>query len=188
MRIISGLFKGRKILEPKDLKTRPLKDLTKESIFNILIHSNKFNLNLATSNILDLFSGVGSFGIECLSRGVKKVIFIENYSGVLPILKKNLLKLKSINNYEIIDKNIYEDNFEYFTKLKFDIIFLDPPYKDKKLCNLFLKLENLNILKTDSIIIMHRHKNQKELLPSSFQVIEEKTYGISKIFFIKYLK
>ena len=75
MRIISGLFKGKRILEPKDLKTRPLKDLTKESIFNILIHSNKFNLNLATSNILDLFSGVGSFGIECLSRGVKKVYF-----------------------------------------------------------------------------------------------------------------
>ena len=73
MRIISGQFKGKKILEPKNLETRPLKDLTKESIFNILIHSNKLNLNLASSNILDLFSGVGSFGIECLSRGVKKL-------------------------------------------------------------------------------------------------------------------
>ena len=188
MRIISGLFKGKRILEPKDLKTRPLKDLTKESIFNILIHSNKFNLNLATSNILDLFSGVGSFGIECLSRGVKKVVFIENYWGVIPVLKRNLLKLKSINNYEIIDKNIYEDNFENFTKLKFDIIFLDPPYKDRNLSKLFLKLEILNIFKDNSVIILHRHKNQKELLPPSFQVIEEKTYGISKIFFIKYLK
>ena len=67
MRIISGSFKGKKILEPKDIKTRPLKDLTKESIFNILNHSNKFDIKLENSNILDLFSGVGSFGIESLS-------------------------------------------------------------------------------------------------------------------------
>ena len=88
MRIISGTFKGKKILEPRNIKTRPLKDLTKESIFNIINHSNKFEIDLENSNILDLFSGVGSFGIECLSRGVKKVIFVENYNGVLPILKK----------------------------------------------------------------------------------------------------
>ena len=90
MRIISGTFRGKKILEPKDIRTRPLMDLTKESIFNIINHSKKFKIDLENSNILDLFSGVGSFGIECLSRGVKKVTFIENYNGVLPILKKNL--------------------------------------------------------------------------------------------------
>ena len=66
MRIISGLFKGKKILEPRDIRTRPLKDLTKESIFNIIKHSKKFKIDLKNSNILDLFSGVGSFGIECL--------------------------------------------------------------------------------------------------------------------------
>ena len=88
MRIISGILKGKKINEPKDIRTRPLKDLTKESIFNIIAHSNKFKVNLNNANVLDLFSGVGSFGIECLSRGAKKVVFIENYNGVLPILKK----------------------------------------------------------------------------------------------------
>ena len=92
MRIISGAFRGKKILEPKDSNTRPLKDLTKESIFNIITHSNKFKINLESSNILDLFSGVGSFGIECLSRGVEYVIFVENYNGVLPLLKRNLKK------------------------------------------------------------------------------------------------
>ena len=69
MRIISGIFKGKKILEPKDNKTRPLKDMVKESIFNIINHSNKFNIELNNAKILDLFSGVGSFGLECLSRG-----------------------------------------------------------------------------------------------------------------------
>ena len=94
MRIIAGTFRGKKILEPKDKITRPLKDLTKESIFNILNHSNKLEINLNNSNILDLFAGVGSFGIECLSRGAKQVIFAEKYNAVLPILKKNLQNLK----------------------------------------------------------------------------------------------
>ena len=65
MRVISGSFKGKKIFEPRDKNTRPLKDLTKESIFNILKHSNKFSVQLNNANVLDLFSGVGSFGIEC---------------------------------------------------------------------------------------------------------------------------
>ena len=68
MRIISGQLKGKKILEPNDNNTRPLKDLTKESIFNVINHSNKLLFKLEQSNILDLFSGVGSFGLEALSE------------------------------------------------------------------------------------------------------------------------
>ena len=83
MRIISGNFKGKKILLPKDKLTRPLKDLTKESIFNILKHSKLLNVELENSNILDLFSGVGSFGLECLSRGAKNVTFLESYNDCL---------------------------------------------------------------------------------------------------------
>ena len=111
MRIISGNFKGKKINHPKDIKTRPLKDLTKESIFNIISHSNKININLKNSNVLDLFSGVGSFGIECLSRGARYVTFVENYNGVLNILKKNLINLKDVDNYKIIEKDINNNNF-----------------------------------------------------------------------------
>ena len=93
MRIISGNFKGKKILEPIDKSTRPLKDLTKESVFNIILHSKKFKNEIKDSCILDLFSGVGSFGLECASRGAKNLTFIENYKNVLPILKKNILSL-----------------------------------------------------------------------------------------------
>ena len=116
MRIISGLYKGKKILEPKDNKTRPLKDLTKESIFNLIFHSKKFNLEFKNSTILDLFSGVGSFGLECLSRGAKKVIFVENYKEVLPILKRNLINMKLFNNFKIIERNVYE-NLEFLRKI-----------------------------------------------------------------------
>ena len=184
MRIISGSYKGKKILEPKDILTRPLKDLTKESIFNIITHSNKFNLNLTKSFILDLFSGVGSFGLECLSRGAKKVVFVENYHGVLPVLKKNLINLKSLSNYEILEEDI--NNTNIFPKFinKFDLIFLDPPYKLKNLNIILKNLTDNKILNKNGIIILHRHKNQKDIFPNNFNIIEEKIYGISKVLFI----
>ena len=186
MRIISGVFKGKKILEPKDIKTRPLKDLTKESIFNILNHSKKFNINLKESIVLDLFSGVGSFGIECLSREVKKVIFVENYGGVLPILKKNLLNIKPFINYEIFEKNIYDKSTFLEFVDRFDLVFLDPPYKDKNLEILLNNIKETKILKTKGVIVIHRHKKEKDTFPSDFKIIEEKKYGISKIIFLIY--
>jgi len=187
MRIISGTFRGKKILEPKDIKTRPLKDLTKESIFNILNHSNKFKIDLENSNILDLFSGVGSFGIECLSRGAKYVVFAEKYNGVLPVLKKNLQSLKSIENYEILEKDIYNISFLKSLDKKFDIVFMDPPYKDKDINLLFDNIYNHKILNENAILIIHRHKDEKDLIPNKLKIIEEKKYGLSKIIFLSIL-
>ena len=90
MRVISGSLKGKKILIPHDKNTRPLRDMVKESIFNLIKHSKKLDLDINNSNILDLFSGTGSFGLECFSRGCKNVMFVENYSKILDILKKNI--------------------------------------------------------------------------------------------------
>ena len=187
MRIISGLFKGKKLLEPKDIKTRPLKDLTKESIFNIILHSNKFNLEFSNASILDMFAGVGSFGIECLSRGAKYVVFAENYDGVLPILKKNLKNLNSIQNFKILEKNIYDENFFSDLNKQYDLIFLDPPYKDKNISKILLNIKNSKILNKKGIIITHRHKNETDMFPSNIRIIEEKKYGISKISFFSIL-
>ena len=184
MRVISGFFKGKKIFEPKDTKTRPLKDLTKESIFNIISHSKKFHVNLNHGNILDLFCGVGSFGIECLSRGAKNVTFVENYNGVLPILKNNLTRLKNVENYEIIEKDIYNENLGLRTKNKFDIIFLDPPYKDKNLSTILKTIIANKNLGENGIIIIHRHKKEDDLLPDNLNIIEKKIYGLSKITFL----
>ena len=187
MRIISGKFKGKKILDPKDTKTRPLKDLTKESIFNILAHSKKIKINLENSSILDLFSGVGSFGIECLSRGALNVTFVENHRGVLPILKKNLENLRSNENYEIITQDINIGlNFNNSNK-KFNLIFLDPPYKDKNLTNILTNIYNKKILEKNGIILIHRHKKEQDKFPDFLSIIEEKKYGISKIIFLSFI-
>ncbi len=184
MRIISGLFKGKKILQPLDKQTRPLKDLTKESIFNIIEHSNKFSTNIKNSNVLDLFSGVGSFGLECLSREAQHVTFVENYNNVLPILKKNLSNLKNKNNYKIFSKDINFETENYFKKkMHFDIIFMDPPFKNKNLEKILNDIHNNGILKKGGILVIHRHKKEEDDFPKSFQILEKKFYGISKIIF-----
>ena len=183
MRVIGGKFKGKRLLEPQDKQTRPLKDLTKESVFNLINHSNKFSINLKEACVLDLFSGVGSFGIECLSQGASHVTFIEKYEGVLPVLKKNLNNLKSGINYEVIESDIL-NNFEFKSlKLGYDIVFLDPPYKEKALENILNKIIENRILKKSGIIIIHRHKKEIDTFPKNFQLIDEKKYGISKILF-----
>jgi len=181
MRIISGNSKGRKIQEPKDLNTRPLKDLTKESIFNILTHSNKLTIRLENSNVLDLFSGVGSFGLECLSRESSNVTFVENYNNVLSVLKKNILDLNYQKNSLIIEKDIIKNFSLKNLKKKFDIIFMDPPYKEKKIKNLLDKIVRLKLLKDNGVIIIHRHKKEEDIFPDKFNIIVKKNYGISKI-------
>ena len=186
MRIISGNSKGKRILQPNYLNTRPLKDLTKESIFNIISHSNKFNVILKNSNVLDLFSGVGSFGLECLSRGSTDVTFVENYNNVLPILKKNILNLDYQEKSTIIESNIIDNfNFKTFQK-KFDLIFLDPPYKEKKLLHILDSIIESAILNNGGIIIIHRHKKDEGKFPDNFRIIEEKTYGVSRVIFGNY--
>ena len=186
MRIINGKFRGKKLFEPKDKETRPLKDLTKESIFNIINHSNKFSINIRESFVLDLFSGVGSFGIECLSQGANHVTFVEKYEGVLPILRKNLDNLKSENNYEIVNRDIL-NKFEFKSlKLSYDIIFLDPPYKEKGLEKILNSIIEDKVLKDNGIIIIHRHKKEIDIFPKTFHVLDQKKYGISKIVFGSY--
>ena len=184
MRIISGNFKGRKLIEPVDKKTRPLKDLTKESIFNILEHSNLVKTKINNSKVLDLFAGTGSFGLECISRGSSNVTFVENYPDASDVLKKNIEKFNCEDKSIIINEDVSNGDIE--TKLidkKFDIIFLDPPYKTENFINVLNKIIDIKLLNKNGIIIIHRSKKTVESLPKNFQIIQIKTYGISKIIF-----
>jgi len=183
MRIISGDLKGKKILPPKDKLTRPLKDLTKESIFNIIGHSNLLNVRLENANVLDLFSGIGSFGLECLSRGASFVTFLESYKEVLTILKKNINNMNQQNFSHVIEKDIFSENTLKLLHNKFDIIFMDPPYKEKKVLDILNIIIKLNLLKENGVIIIHRHKKEKDIFPEEFKIIINKNYGISKIIF-----
>ncbi len=188
MRIIAGKFKGLTLHISKDINTRPLKDLVRESIFNLITHSNKIISKIENSQILDLYSGTGSFGLECISRNAKSVFFIENKISALKILKKNIEKL----NVEKETNVIFGDVFNIMDKYKkipsnFDIVFCDPPFKNENIYGLIESIFKRKLLKNNGIIILHRKKNTKEELPYYFNKLDERIYGMSKIIFGNFL-
>lgn len=185
MRIISGKLKGKSVAFIKTAATRPLKDSVKENIFNIIKHSKLIPVKIEKANILDLYSGVGSFGLECISRGARKVVFCENYKPVLAILKKNINSLNEIKNIEIKTENIFNKLGKKEFDITFNLIFLDPPYKEQKINLLLSLISDSNILKKDGLIVLHRNKKQKDIIDIKHEILLEKVYGISRIFFIK---
>ena len=185
MRIIGGKLRGKKILAPTNESTRPLRDLVRESIFNIIEHSKNEFVNLNRAKVLDLFSGTGSFGIECISRGAEKVIFFENYTNSIKVLKKNLDLLKLNKHSKIIEKDTYNISQSQLNLKKFDLIFLDPPFKDNKINQLIEKIKKMKITSKDSLIIIHRNKKIAENISKNLIISKEKNYGLSKIIFGK---
>ena len=187
MRVIGGKLKGKLIHNPSDKTTRPLKDMVRESIFNILEHSNNEQIKFKNDIVLDLFSGSGSFGIECLSRGVKKVYFFENYKPSLKVLEKNLNELEINKNSVIKEMNAYDISKEIIDSEKIDLIYLDPPFKDKNINKLLKKIFYLKIAHKNTLIVIHRNKKFNENFTEDFKILREKTYGLSKIIFGKFL-
>ena len=182
MRIISGFLKGKSINFVKNYTTRPLKDSVKENIFNILIHSNYFKVKIQKSRILDLYSGIGSFGIECISRGAEKVTFVEKDKNTISILKKNLNKHSILNNADVFHQNI-EDFLKRNVKGKFHIFFFDPPFADKNFVKNLKAIKDSKFFEDEHIVIIHREKKSKENLENIINIIKTKNYSRSKIIF-----
>ena len=187
MRIISGKFKNKKIYFPKNIKTRPLKDSVRENIFNIIQHSKIIDIDFQNLNVLDLYAGSGSFGIECLSRGAAKVIFVEKDFDAILNLKKNIHSINLDKNSKIISKDVvlFFNDLNLKDHKKFDIIFFDPPYKDMSFVNSIKILSKTEILTKKHILIIHREVNSNDNLQKYINVIEKRIYGRSEIFFGK---
>jgi 16S rRNA (guanine966-N2)-methyltransferase len=183
MRVVSGFLKGKKIDFLKSITTRPLRDFIKENIFNIIKHSNLTSVNLENANILDLYSGIGSFGIECISRGVKKVIFVENDINALTVLRKNLRNLKIENQTEVVNNKIIFFFEKLDNKDKFEIIFFDPPFVEDSFIEELKIIKNSKIYKKKHLIIIHREKKSKDNFSGIINILLTRTYNRSKIIF-----
>ena len=184
MRIISGKLKGRQIQFLKSKITRPLKDVVKENIFNILKHSNKIEIQINKAKILDLYSGIGSFGIECISRGAKNVTFVEKEQKITNLLKENLINLSIANQAQVFNQDIkVTDNF---FKYKYDIFFFDPPFKENNFIEILQKLNNNKCFNNKHLVIIHREKNTYDKLNEILNILMIRQYGRSKIIFGKF--
>ncbi len=179
MRIISGEFRGKKLFEFDYDNIRPTSDNVKEAIFNTI------SAEIQDSIFLDLFGGTGNVGFEALSRYAKKVYICDVNFNSIKLIKKNNTLFK--NMAEVLHLG-YEKAIKYFSNnnIKFDIIFLDPPYNT----DLGLKAINLiydeRILNEDGIIIYEGHKKASLKVNDNFEIIKEKVYGIKKIYYLVY--
>ncbi len=184
MRIIGGKFKGQKLEFLKNPATRPLKDSVKENIFNILEHSKKIKVKINESNVLDFYSGIGSFGLECLSRGAKRITFVEYDNSAVKILRLNLSKISS-NNKAFVFNQKTQTALNDFKTEKFDIFFLDPPFKNKEFLIDLKLIKKKKLFKKNHIVVLHREKKTADELKNILEIFEEKIYGRSKIIFGK---
>jgi 16S rRNA (guanine(966)-N(2))-methyltransferase RsmD len=169
MRIISGLYKSRKIVAPKNLPVRPTTDMAKESLFNILNNYYYFN----QISVLDLFAGTGNISYEFASRGTEQIISVDQDFGCIKFINQTSEK------FEMPIQTIKSDVFKFLekTNIQSNIIFADPPYNfsDEQ----FAKISNLvftnNILLEDGLLIIEhsKHTNLSEL--ENYQY--SKSYG-----------
>ena len=181
MRIVSGNLKGKKIFYKKSINTRPLRDQVKESIFNIIDHSKLTKVKIRESEVLDLYSGTGSFGLECLSRGSKKIYFIEKDNFSYNILKKNI-KLTQMENKSVCF-NLDVNTFLKKNKKKFDIIFFDPPFKSFDFLDIIRVIKRFLMYKENNLVIIHRDTKIKDTFPDCIKIFKTSIYGRSKVIF-----
>ncbi|MEC7925995.1 MAG: 16S rRNA (guanine(966)-N(2))-methyltransferase RsmD [Actinomycetota bacterium] len=178
MKVISGKYKGRTISSINTPSTRPMMGIAREGIFNSL------QLFIENSDVLDLFAGSGSMGIESLSRGAKFVTFIDNSLDCIKQINENLKDYD--NDYSVI--NIDVSNYINQISNKYDIIFYDPPFEySSENVNLDITKLSTN-LNEGGFIVIHRHSNSSStVLPKDVELYKEKNYGQSKILLFKKL-
>ena len=183
MRVIAGKHKGKEISYFSSHNTRPLRDAVRENIFNLIIHSKLVNVNLKNSNVLDLYSGTGSFGIECISRNSKKITFVEKGNLAFLTLKKNVKNLNIEDQTDLFFLDVNSFLKKYSKIRKFDIVFFDPPYRDNEYLNVLNSIKNKNILKKKHLIIIHRETRDDENYDNLLNIDLIKKYGRSKVIF-----
>ena len=179
MRIISGKFKGKKLTSFKGQRIRPTSDRVREAIFDIL------TIGWEGKDVLDFFAGTGGLGIETLSRGARRVLFVENHPQSVVVLEKNISAVKLSGSCELANLSVGEGiAFIKRKRRKFDVAFLDPPY-GKGLADSTLRLiAESGIIKGNGIVIAEHH--YKETLLDHYQGLrksDQRKYGSTGISF-----
>jgi len=151
MRIISGIFKGRLINVPQSKDIRPTTDRVRETLFNLL--NNRINFD--GIEVLDFYSGSGSLGLECISRGAKHVTFIERNYQIYKNLLENIKSLSVENQCKVV-KSEAIDYSKRLPEKQFDLVMADPPFFKEDVYDVIKNLKAKNYLKDDGLIIIER--------------------------------
>lgn len=181
LRIIGGIFRGRKIEQPELDTVRPTKDRIREAVFNVIAEA------VPGSNVLDLFAGSGAFGLEALSRGAEKAVFVEKDPRCARIIGKNIATLGIQGRSEVVTSDVSAWSEKEGGKKAFDLVFADPPYNTGLAKNVLNMINRYAILNHSGILVIEHHGT--EALPGaegSLTLLKCKTYAdISVSFYIK---
>lgn len=171
VRVIAGLWRGRKLPVLNAEGLRPTTDRVKETLFNWLM------MDIAGSRCLDCFAGSGSLGIEALSRQAQAVVFLEKFADAANQLKKNLVSLKAENG-KVIQTDTLQFLAQKNSEMPFDLVFVDPPFHQGFVPQVLTALEQNGWLAENALIYVETEKNHSPLVsPEHWQVIKEKTAG-----------
>lgn len=164
------------------MNTRPTSSKLRETIFNMLIHSPKLNLNLEKIKVLDIFSGSGAFGLESLSRGCRNCIFIDNSIESIKTINKNIEILKEEKNSKVIKTDASKP---IKNKLDINLCFLDPPYEIENISEIIKNWSLSGWIDKNAIYILEKRKKNYFKLPNGFKLIDSRKVGISEVLFLK---
>ncbi|MGI5873882.1 MAG: 16S rRNA (guanine(966)-N(2))-methyltransferase RsmD [Bacillota bacterium] len=176
MRIIGGSDRGRKLSAPEGVHTRPTLDKVRGAIFNVLF-------DVSGSEVLDLFGGSGAMGFEALSRGAAKAVIVENDRAAFRVIEKNK---DSLSYGDRADLRFADFRRALRGGERFDIIFLDPPYRGALLEEALAMIEKENRLKEGGVIVAETDLDKETAWSSfSYRIVKEKRYGKTRIIFLK---
>ena len=172
MRIISGKYRGKKLKEFELASTKPTLDRVKESMFNLI------QFDIADKVVCDLFAGTGALGIECVSRGAKKVFLVDNTPQAIKLIKFNLQNMEG--DYEVVQADYL--SFLKTAKCKFDILLLDPPYKTDLGVKAIDYVVKNNLLNPNGIIMFETSKELNFNFDLPNFDMDKRTYGTVAVY------
>lgn len=179
MRIIAGSAKGRRLFSPKSKEIRPALDQVKESVFNILF-------DVQGLNVLDLFAGTGAMGIEALSRGALRAVFIDNLAEAVALIEKNLDACGFSAAGQVLNRTVGKAIHELDLKgEKFDLIFVDPPYLKKHVQKTLEKLAESHLIHPQTRVVVEHHPKEKPQEIEGLVLTDQRKYGQTLVSFFK---
>jgi 16S rRNA (guanine966-N2)-methyltransferase len=179
MRIIGGLLRGRKLEGPatpeKDPSIRPTSDKVRGAIFNVLLHSRfpQFPLHEEAS-VADIFCGTGALGLEALSRGAASATFVDHSRDALALVTLNAAKLGARDQCRFLQTDAHKLPR---AEKPFDVLFLDPPYRDENIEKVLASLLDQGWVKEASVIVVESARKQKPVVVAGLQLHSQRPYG-----------
>jgi len=186
LRVIAGSARGMRLKTLKGETTRPTRDIVKEALFNVISEDIK------GKNILDMFSGSGSLGIEALSRGANKALFIDLRRESCNIVKQNLTHTRFLDKAVVrcmnaLNKNALSNVLKHDIETKLNLVFLDPPYDKGMVGSALSILLEVSAL-SDDVLIVAEHKSDEDIpcTVGKLSCVGRKKYGITSVSFYKF--